>query len=275
MNNFNPLSNSIFPPVVKNLLIINGILFLATYVFGNSLGIDISQHLALYSFNSPNFRIWQLITHLFMHGDISHIFGNMLALWMFGAALENFWGSKRFLNYYILTGIGAALFHLGVRTVELNNTASKLETYVSSPSVSHFRDYINDNVTERYQPEFEKLLLTWEANPQSIDIKNNSVAYAKQLYQADLNTPTIGASGAVFGILLAFGLLFPNVMIYVYFFFPVKAKYFVMLYGVFELYNGFANNPGDNVAHFAHLGGMLIGFILLKIWKIKRPDNYF
>ncbi len=275
MNNFSPLSNSIFPPVVKNLLIINGILFLATYVFGNSLGIDISQHLALYSFNSPNFKIWQLITHLFMHGDISHIFGNMLALWMFGAALENLWGSKRFLNYYILTGIGAAIFHLGVRTVELNNTASKLETYTSSPSVSHFRDYINDNVTERYQPEFEKLLLTWEANPQSIEIKNNSIAYAKQLYNADLNTPTIGASGAVFGILLAFGLLFPNVMIYVYFFFPIKAKYFVMLYGVFELYNGFANNPGDNVAHFAHLGGMLIGFILLKIWKIKRPDNYF
>ncbi|TAH03505.1 MAG: rhomboid family intramembrane serine protease [Sphingobacteriales bacterium] len=275
MSNFSPLSNSIFPPVVKNLLIINGILFLATYVFGNSLGIDISQHLALYSFNSPDFRIWQLITHLFMHGDISHIFGNMLALWMFGAALENLWGSKRFLNYYILTGIGAAIFHLGVRTVELNHTANKLETYVSSPSVSHFRDYITDNVAERYQPEFEKLLLTWEANPQSIEIKNNSVAYAQQLYQADLNTPTIGASGAVFGILLAFGLLFPNVMIYVYFFFPIKAKYFVMLYGVFELYNGFANNPGDNVAHFAHLGGMLIGFILLKIWKIKRPDNYF
>lgn len=275
MSNFSPLSNSVFPPVVKNILIINGILFLATYVFGNTLGIDLSQHLALYSFKSPNFRVWQLITHLFMHGDISHIFGNMLALWMFGAALENLWGSKRFLNYYILTGIGAAMFHLGVRTVELNNTANKLETYVSSPSVSHFRDYITNNVPEHYQPEFEKILLTWEANPQSIDIKNNSVAFAQQLYQANLNTPTIGASGAVFGILLAFGLLFPNVMIYVYFFFPIKAKYFVMLYGVFELYNGFVNNPGDNVAHFAHLGGMLIGFILLKIWKITRPDNYF
>lgn len=275
MSNFSPLSNTIFPPVVKNLLIINGILFLATYVFGNSLGIDISHYLALYSFNSPNFRVWQLVTHLFMHGDISHIFGNMLALWMFGAALENLWGSKRFLNYYILTGIGAAIFHLTVRTLELSNSANELDTYVSSPSVSHFREYINDNVVESYQPEFEKLLLSWETEPSNLEIKNNSIAYARQLYQANLNSPTIGASGAVFGILLAFGLLFPNVMIYVYFFFPVKAKYFVMLYGVFELYNGFANNPGDNVAHFAHLGGMLIGFILLKIWKIKRPDNYF
>jgi membrane associated rhomboid family serine protease len=266
MNNFRPLSNSVFPPVVKNLLIINGILFLATYVLGSSLGIDLNKYLALYSF--------KLVTHLFMHGDIMHIFGNMLALWMFGAALENLWGSKRFLNYYILTGIGAAICHLGVRTIELNKSADKLETYFSAPTLGHFREYITDAVPVTYQPDFEKVLLQWEANPNSIDIKNNSVAIANELYNADLNTPTIGASGAVFGILLAFGMLFPNVMIYVYFFFPIRAKYFVILYGAFELYNGFVNNPGDNVAHFAHLGGMLIGFLLIKIWKIKRPDNY-
>jgi membrane associated rhomboid family serine protease len=274
MNNFRPLSNSVFPPVVKNLLIINGILFLATYVLGSSLGIDLNKYLALYSFKSDKFGIWQLVTHLFMHGDIMHIFGNMLALWMFGAALENLWGSKRFLNYYILTGIGAAICHLGVRTIELNKSADKLETYVSAPTLGHFREYITDAVPVTYQPDFEKVLLQWEANPNSIDIKNNSVAIANELYNADLNTPTIGASGAVFGILLAFGMLFPNVMIYVYFFFPIRAKYFVILYGAFELYNGFVNNPGDNVAHFAHLGGMLIGFLLIKIWKIKRPDNY-
>ena len=274
MNDFRPLSNSVFPPVVKNLLIINGILFLATYVLGISLGINLNQYLALYSFSSEKFRIWQLVTHLFMHGDFMHIFANMLALWMFGAALENLWGSKRFLNYYVLTGIGAALFHLGVRTIELHQSANQLETYVSSPSVTHFREYVNDAVPEGYKSVFEKVLLDWEANPNSIDIKSNSIALANELYNADLNTPTIGASGAVFGILLAFGMLFPNVMIYVYFFFPIKAKYFVILYGAFELYNGFANNPGDNVAHFAHLGGMLIGFLLIKIWKIKRPDNY-
>jgi membrane associated rhomboid family serine protease len=274
MNNFRPLSNSVFPPVVKNLLIINGILFLATYVLSSSLGIDLNKYLALYSFKSEKFGIWQLVTHLFMHGDIMHIFGNMLALWMFGAALENLWGSKRFLNYYILTGIGAAICHLGVRTIELNKSADKLETYVSAPTLGHFREYITDAVPVTYQPDFEKVLLQWEANPNSIDIKNNSIAIANELYNADLNTPTIGASGAVFGILLAFGMLFPNVMIYVYFFFPIRAKYFVILYGAFELYNGFVNNPGDNVAHFAHLGGMLIGFLLIKIWKIKRPDNY-
>lgn len=275
MNNFRPLSNTIFPPVVKNLLIINGILFFASYVFGNSLGINLTKHLALYSIHSPDFKVWQLITHLFMHANLSHIFGNMLALWMFGAALENLWGSKRFLNYYLLTGIGAAVFHLAVRTVELDKANNKLQTYTVTPSIPHFRDFITDNVPEPYQPEFEKLLKNWEVNPNSIDLKNSSIAYANQLYQADLNTPTIGASGAVFGILMAFGMLFPNMMIYVYFFFPIKAKYFVILYGAFEFYNGMVSNPGDNVAHFAHLGGMLIGFILLKIWKIKRPDNYF
>jgi len=275
MNNFRPLSNTVFPPVVKNLLIINGIMFLATYVLGSSLGINLNQYLALYSFSSEKFRVWQLITHIFMHGDLWHIFGNMLALWMFGAALENLWGSKRFLKYYILTGIGAAIIHLGVRTIEINKSAEKFQTYASAPSVTHFRDYINDAVPSVYKPDFENLLLSWEANPNSINIKNNSVALASQLYQADLNTPTIGASGAVFGILLAFGMLFPNVLIYVYFFLPIKAKYFVIMYGAFELFNGFANNPGDNVAHFAHLGGMIIGFILIKIWKIKRPDNYF
>lgn len=275
MNNFRPLSNTVFPPVVKNLLIINGIMFFATYVLGTSLGINLNQYLALYSFSSDKFRVWQLITHIFMHGDLWHIFGNMLALWMFGAALENLWGSKRFLKYYILTGIGAAIIHLGVRTIEINKSAEKFQTYAAAPSVSHFRDYIEDAVPKVYKSDFENLLLSWEANPNSINIKNNSVALANQLYEADLNSPTIGASGAVFGILLAFGMLFPNVMIYVYFFLPIKAKYFVILYGAFELFNGFSNNPGDNVAHFAHLGGMIIGFILIKIWKIKRPDNYF
>ncbi|TAF47436.1 MAG: rhomboid family intramembrane serine protease [Sphingobacteriales bacterium] len=275
MNNFSPLSNTVFPPVVKNLLIINGIMFLATYVFGNSLGINLNQYLALYAFNSDSFRIWQLVTHLFMHGDMWHIFGNMLALWMFGASLENLWGSKRFLNYYILTGIGAAIFHLSIRTIELNKAADKLNTYTSAPSIQHFEDYINQQVTAIYQPDFLKVLSIWEANPNNIEAKNNSIAIATELYQTDLNSPTIGASGAVFGILLAFGMLFPNVMIYVYFFLPIKAKYFVILYSAFELFNGFANNPGDNVAHFAHLGGMIIGFLLIKIWKIKRPDNFF
>src|SRR5690606_14582429 len=119
MREFRPLGNTIFPPVVKNLLIINGIMYLATNVFGGSLVIDLNRLLGLYYFESPNFRVWQFFTHLFMHGNMMHIFSNMLALWMFGSVLENYLGSKRFLQYYIITGLGAAFLHLGVQFVEV------------------------------------------------------------------------------------------------------------------------------------------------------------
>src|SRR5690606_19140422 len=126
MREFRPLANTFFPPVVKNLLIINGIMFLATNVFGSSLGIDLNKLLGLYYFESPNFRIWQIFTHLFMHGDIMHIFSNMLALWMFGSVLENYLGSKRFLQYYIITGLGAACLHLGIQYFEVQTLKQNL-----------------------------------------------------------------------------------------------------------------------------------------------------
>jgi membrane associated rhomboid family serine protease len=276
MREFRPLGNTIFPPVVKNLLIINGIMFLATHVFKGSLGFDIKEHLALFYFESPNFRVWQLITHLFMHGDMMHIFSNMLALWMFGAVLENYLGSKRFLEYYILTGLGAAVLHMGVQYLELAPMIQSAEVYANNPSIGQFRAFIDDHVPSTIQPQFNQILSTWESNPQSTEAKQSSIAFVKQLTDLKINIPTVGASGAVFGLLLAFGMFFPNAMIYLYFFLPIRAKYFVILYGLFELYNGIANNPGDNVAHFAHLGGMIIGFILIKIWKLKRPgDQYF
>lgn len=249
MREFRPLSNTFFPPVVKNLLIINGIMFLATNVFGNSLGLDLNRMLGLYYFESPNFRIWQIFTHLFMHGNFAHIFSNMLALWMFGAVLENFFGSKRFLQYYIITGLGAACLHLGVQYIEVQS----LKQHLSAATIHE--------------------VLTNGANvvKQGMNYADPSAA----AYTAALFYPTVGASGAVFGLLLAFGMLFPNALIYLYFFLPIKAKYFVILYGLFELYSGIANNPADNVAHFAHLGGMLFGYILMKIWHIRRPnDNY-
>jgi membrane associated rhomboid family serine protease len=276
MREFRPLGNTIFPPVVKNLLIINGIMFLATNVFQGSLGFDIKEHLALFYFESPNFRVWQLITHLFMHGDMMHIFSNMLALWMFGAVLENYLGSKRFLEYYILTGLGAAVLHMGVQYLELTPMIQSAEIYTNNPSIGQFRAFIDDHVPSTIQPQFNQILSSWESNPQSVEAKQSSIAFVKQLTDLKVNIPTVGASGAVFGLLLAFGMFFPNAMIYLYFFLPIRAKYFVILYGLFELYNGIANNPGDNVAHFAHLGGMIIGFILIKIWKLKRPeDQYF
>jgi len=264
-----------FPPVVKNLLIINGILFLATNVFKGSLGLNLENHLALYYFESPNFRIWQMITHLFMHGDMMHIFSNMLALWMFGSVLENLLGSKRFLEYYILTGLGAAILHMGVQYLEMAPFLQHVNEYVANPSIDGFSAFISKDVPESLHPQFNQVLNFWQSNPTNPEAKQGSVAIVKQLSELKLNIPTVGASGAVFGLLLAFGMLFPNALIYLYFFLPVKAKYFVFFYGLFELYSGIANNPTDNVAHFAHLGGMIIGFILIKMWKIKRPGDYF
>lgn len=275
MREFRPLGNTMFPPVVKNLLIINGILFLATNVFKGSLGLNLENYLALYYFESPNFRIWQLITHLFMHGDMMHIFSNMLALWMFGAVLENFFGSKKFLEYYILTGLGAAILHMGVQYLEISPLLHHVNEYAANPSIGKFSDFITNDVPEYLQPQFNQVLNFWQSNPNSIEAKKNSVEIARQLSDIKLNIPTVGASGAVFGLLLAFGMMFPNALIYLYFFLPIKAKYFVFFYGLFELYSGIANNPSDNVAHFAHLGGMIIGFILIKAWKIKRPGDYF
>lgn len=229
---YRPGNFSELPEIVKNLLILNGLFFLAT-VSLNNLGFDLVKILGLHQFQSPDFRPHQLITHLFMHGNFTHLFFNMFALWMFGKILENVWGSKRFLIYYIITGIGAASIHLLISQYQIISISNQI-------------------------PEMVNLAIEGRYNP--------SIPISKKLTQLII-TPTVGASGAVFGLLLAFGMLFPNVLLYLYFAIPIKAKYFVIGYGLIELYAGISNNPADNVAHFAHLGGMIFGFFLIKYWK--------
>ena len=225
--NFNEL-----PVVVKNLLIINGLLFLATVSLSN-LGIDLVKIFGLHQFQSNDFRPHQLITHIFMHGSFTHLFFNMFALWMFGKILENIWGEKRFLIYYMITGIGAAFIHLLISQYQIISISNQI-------------------------PELVSIAIEGKYNP--------SIPLSKKLTQLII-TPTVGASGAVFGLLLAFGMLFPNALLYLYFAIPIKAKYFVIGYGILELYAGISNNPADNVAHFAHLGGMIFGYILIRYWK--------
>ena len=231
--NFNEL-----PVVVKNLLIINGLLFLATISL-NNLGIDLVKIFGLHQFQSNDFRPHQIITHLFMHGSFTHLFFNMFALWMFGKILENIWGQKKFLTYYMITGIGAAAIHLIFCQYQIINISNQI-------------------------PELVNIAIEGKYNP--------SIPLSKKLTQLII-TPTVGASGAVFGLLLAFGMLFPNALLYLYFAIPIKAKYFVIGYGLIELYAGISNNPADNVAHFAHLGGMIFGYFLIKYWK--QDTNYF
>ena len=229
---YRPGNFSELPEVVKNLLILNGLFFLATVSLSN-LGIDLVKILGLHQFQSTDFRPHQLITHLFMHGNFTHLFFNMFALWMFGKILENVWGSKRFLIYYMITGIGAAFIHLLISQYQIISISNQIP------------DMVNLAIEGRYNP---------------------SIPISKKLTQLII-TPTVGASGAVFGLLLAFGMLFPNALLYLYFAIPIKAKYFVIGYGLIELYAGISNNPADNVAHFAHLGGMIFGFFLIKYWK--------
>jgi len=246
--NFQPTRFNILPEVIKNLLIINGLFFVGSLVMQSTFGMDLNRILGLYVPGSEHFRPLQLITHMFMHGNIGHIFFNMFALWMFGNMLENVWGGRRFLIYYMATGLGAALIHLGWNYFELVQVTQS----VSAEQV------------QRVIQEGSSILMRGQ------NYSDPALAKLNLIY----NIPTVGASGAVFGILLAFGMLFPNTRIYLYFAFPIKAKYFVIGYGLLELFNGIANDPSSNVAHFAHLGGMLFGFILIKYWQRKNGHRY-
>lgn len=202
-----PTQFSLFPPVIKNLLILNALVFMAQVV--PTTNAMLTQWFALWPLDTPNipgiprFWPWQLVTYAFLHGNFSHILFNMFALWMFGVQIENTWGSRRFSMFYFVCIIGAAIVQVIVTTAD--------------PGYS----------------------------------------------------PTVGASGGVFGILLAFGMMFPEQPIYLYFLFPVKAKWFVIGYGLIELYAGVTGS--SVIAHFAHLGGMLFGFLLIQYWRGKLP----
>ncbi len=238
MEQFRPTGFKVLPPVVKNLLIINTLFFIGTIAFSSK--IDLNEYLGLHYFTSPMFRPHQLVTYMFMHGSFTHILFNMFALWMFGNALENVWGSKRFLVYYMVTGIGAGLIQI-------------LVLYFR---ISHIESGLDPEMISYVQEKGYDLLMEGKNFADPVIGKLNIL----------INTTTIGASGAVFGILLAFGMMFPNSLIYVYFAIPVKAKYFVMIYGAIELFSGISGTA-DNVAHFAHLGGMIFGYLLLLYWK--------
>jgi len=217
------------PTVTKNLLIINGIMFIATFVF-ERMGISLTDMLGLHFFVASDFHIYQLFTYMFMHANIAHIFFNMFALWMFGMVIERTWGPQKFLFYYITCGIGAGL----------TQEVSQLIYFCSATGIS------------------------------SIDMFNQVAA----AYSTGLNGwTTIGASGAVYAILMAFGMIYPEERLFIFPLpIPIKAKWFVLFYIVIELLSAMGSS-GDNVAHFAHLGGMLFGFLIIRYWR-KHPNSY-
>lgn len=226
------------PPVTLNLIIINFLFYLATLVLRQS-DIDLISILGLHYFESSKFNLIQLISYMFLHANFSHIFFNMFSLFMFGRMLEQIMGAQRYLTYYFITGIGAALVQECVWWFQIRDI------------LSHSSFNLGNNLIVS-QSEF-------------------MINYLPELMN---NFITVGASGAIFGILLAFGLIFPNVDLYLMFIpVPIRAKYFVLFYGIIELFLGVANFSSDPIAHFAHLGGMIFGYLIIRYWKNQDRKN--
>lgn len=278
-DSFRPGGWKILPPVIKNLIIINAIFFLATITFEGSFGINLTDLLGLHYFAAEKFQPYQLITHMFMHGGFAHILFNMFALWMLGRVLENVWGPRKFLFFYIFAGLGAAVTHYVVFYFQMAPTLDLMNTFLDNPSMSTLNALINEHTFqinqysgEIYQQfqQFRESYQTLKVAPGDMTAMQSAIDFMYNYKIYYLNLPNvIGASGAVFGVLLAFGMLFPNAVLYIYFAIPMKAKYFVIILGAIELYSGFVNT-GGNVAHFAHLGGMIFGFALLKYWQLNH-----
>jgi len=262
------------PPAVLNLLIINVIFFLATQVLARS-GIDLVKYLGLYYPGSDLFRPYQLITHMFMHATLTHLFFNMFALWMFGRVLESVWGSQRFLVYYFVTGLGAAALHLLVNSLSIGAMNNEAQALINTLSPDAFAEFLKHRFSE-YQGQVSEFVSNWSLDPNNQMYLGQAPEYIRQLMHLRMDVPTIGASGAVFGVLLAFGMLFPNTQLMLLFPpIPIKAKWFVLGYGLIEFVSAIWNQPGDNVAHFAHLGGMIFGFILIKFWNRTKRQQFY
>jgi membrane associated rhomboid family serine protease len=271
-------STSQIPPVTKNLIIINAIMLFATYVL-QQRGIDLTHYFALYYPQSEKFHFYQLITHMFMHGNLMHLVFNMFALWMFGRVLESVWGPRRFLIFYFVTGLGAAALHTFVNYLEINPVVNAVTAFSNTPSPELFSAFVN-----KYQgliknmgfdlPGIIDFASSWLDKPNSTSFESEAIAFMNQLVNIKMNIPTVGASGAVFGVLLGFGMLFPNTQLMLLFPpIPIKAKYMVMAYGALELILGLSM-PGSSIAHFAHLGGMIFGFFLIKYWN-KTTNTFY
>ena len=255
-------------PAAKNILILNGIIFIFTSNY-------IIESFGLRYIFSDNFQPYQFLTYMWIHAGFGHLFSNMFAVIVFAPILERVWGSRKFFIFYLITGVGAGVLYTGVNFVENFNLENKVLRYVSQPSPDAFRKLFLDEGKEYYNQVYNFIEEEYSINPTSSKNKDKSIQYAYDLLNAKTDIPMVGASGAVFGILLAFAMLFPNMQLMLLIPpIPIKAKYLVLVYGFYELWSEFNRMPGDNVAHLAHLGGMLIAYIILRYWKNKYGTYY-
>jgi membrane associated rhomboid family serine protease len=237
------------PETIKQLLIVNVLFFIGSQYLG-PLSYDL---LALHYPDNDNFFAWQLVSHMFMHGSIMHIAFNMLGLWMFGSPLEQMWGSKKFLFFYVSTGLGAAGLQLLMYSITINSGSTLL---------------LDAGVA---QQTIDKILISGSYNTNILEYIEQDKLYA--MYEA-FNATMVGASGALYGVLVAFAFLFPNAELMMIFLpIPIKAKYFVPLLIVGDLFFGFSSYSVGSIAHFAHVGGALTGFVMMWYWKKNQFNN--
>lgn len=220
------------PEIIKNLVIINGLMFIATYVLESAMGIDLVNLLGLHFFKDHDFQPYQIFTSMFMHGGIAHILFNMFSLISLGSILERVWGGKRFLFFYLFCGIGASFLHMAVQAYQVHHLIGSFDIYQALPE------------------------------------------YTVQQLSSYMGI-LIGASGAIYGVMVAFAMLFPNTELIIMFIpYPIKAKYLIVIFILVDFFGGITDFSWDNIAHFAHLGGGLFGAILIWFWRKDRTNLY-
>jgi len=215
---------------------INVVMMVITWVVAGTFGVDLNRILGVYPPGSPEFRPYQIVTHMFMHGGFVHLFFNMFALWMFGRVLEQVWGSRRFFIYYMVTGLGAVTIHLLVNYLQISAIQREAMAMLNTPSLDAFAAFVTRHFPGYYDQVYANFLDKWYLSPTSTVVADQAAEYVRQLILLQQSIPTVGASGAVYGVLLAFGMLFPNTILMLLFPpIPIKAKWMVIVYGGLEL----------------------------------------
>ena len=260
-------------PMVKNILIIN----LAIFLIQSFFNLQLNDIFGLKVIYSDQFAPYQFFTYMWLHGDFRHILYNMMMLFFMAPLLEQVWGSKRFLIFYLACGIGAGVLYGTVDATEKYSLKQDTEAFLANPNAEDFSIYIAEH-TSMFTQEYRLSLMDFKdeyyKNENVRGYNDQAVQIVDKIYEVTTNSNMIGASGAIYGILMAMFLLFPNMQVLLMFMFPVKLKYVVFGLTLFEIYSEFNRSAGDNVAHLAHLSGMIIAFFLVKKWQ-KNSNRFY
>lgn len=261
----------LFTPMVRNLLIINVVIFILRFF----VQIDFFQLFGLHCLLSDNFQPYQFLTNIFIHADFSHLFSNMIGLLVFGSMLEEYIGPRKFLFLYLFTGYAACLLYAGIDFWEMTMLRGEINNFMANPSPELFAAILGryKSLAYYYEGLYNFIQNVYPSAPDDVQNIEFAMQAINSLYLKIVNNSyLIGASGAVFGVMMGAVLLFPDrEMLLIFFpFFPIKMKYLIATYAAWEIYALIENRPNDNVAHFVHISGMVFGFLLIRYWQRKR-----